>query len=326
MKNKENAVPTPQLKPDSQSRVIAYSTAAGLGAFFAGQNAEAQVTESPAFAPYPATLIPGAGTGAYGFYHYFSVDGGANPQFNLTINNPIPPKPTTRVAQFIDLPGVVSSTNLSLTNLALTPVVSPLPPNAYLVPFLGGSIIDGDTNAAAPPTYQPRLAISYLEANAYGGFYNYLDSKYMTTGALGFQFVGSVDNQLHFGYMDVQVNTTTNSGGIIIVQSVVIQDMFYNAKPNAAITVPIQVSITNVTVGAGNAVTITFTSNDSAVASDFTLQTSPTLGASASWVDAAVSITQISSANTGGINEATYQAITTGTGGPSQFYRIVDSN
>ena len=327
MKKKENAVPTRQPKPDSQSRLIAYSTAAGLGAFFAGQNAEAQVTESPAFAPYPATLIPEAGTGAYGFYHYFSVDGGASPQFNLTINNPIPANPTTKVSQFIDLPGVVSSTNLSLTNLALTPS----PANPYLVPFLGGSIIDGDTNTAAAPTYQPRLAISYFGApDPYNGFYyNYLDSKYKTTGALGFQFVGSIDGLIHFGYMDVEVHTTTNSSGDFIVQSVVIQDVFYNATPNAGITVPISVNITNITVGTGNAVTINFTSNDNTGdPSAFTLQTSPTLDASASWAaDTAASISLVTSANPGGgINQYTYQATTTGTGAPTQFYRIVDSN
>ncbi len=35
---------TSPLTTDSQNRLMAYTTAAGLGAFFAGQNAEAQVT------------------------------------------------------------------------------------------------------------------------------------------------------------------------------------------------------------------------------------------------------------------------------------------
>ncbi len=315
MKSKKDTTPIARLTPDSQNRLLAYTTAAGLGAFFAGQNAEAQVTESAAFAPYPATLLPLGGTGAYGIYHYFSVDGGATPDFNLTINGPIPSTPTAKVSQFIDLPGIGG------TNLALTPT----PVDPYLVPFLGGTTIDATT--AAPPSYEPRMAICYLMKNAYGGYYNYLDSKYKTTGALGFQFVGSVDGQTHFGYMDVLVNTTTNSGGIFIVQSVVIQDVFYNATPNAGITVPVTVVISSVTVGTGNAVTINFTSNDNASPSAFTLQTSPTLGASASWTtDPAASISLITAADPPkGIDTATYQAVTTGTGGPTQFYRIVDA-
>ena len=39
--------------PDSQKRLLAYTTAAGLGAFFAGQNAEAARTLSLALGPYP---------------------------------------------------------------------------------------------------------------------------------------------------------------------------------------------------------------------------------------------------------------------------------
>ena len=312
MKRKKESA---QLSPDSQHRLIAYTTAAGLGAFFAGQSVEGQVTESAAFAPYPATLLPGGGTGVYGFYHYFSVDGGT-PQFNLTFSYPIPDNPTKVDFKFIDMPGQGSN------NIPLTPV----PADPYLVSFLGGTSIDS-TNAAAP-TYQPRLMISYLEPNAIGGYYNYLDSKYKTTGALGFQFVGSSDGLTHFGYMDVQVNTTTNAGGIFVVQSVVIQDVYYNATPNTGITVPIKVNVTSVDVGAGNVVTINFTSNDNADASAFTLQTSATLDASASWAtDPAASITMITSANPhGGINQASYQAVTTGTGGPSQFYRVVNSD
>ena len=41
MENKKATVQAPHLKPDSQNRLIAYSTAASLGAFFAGQSVEA---------------------------------------------------------------------------------------------------------------------------------------------------------------------------------------------------------------------------------------------------------------------------------------------
>jgi hypothetical protein len=315
MKKKENSPQTTPLTPDSHERLIAYTTAAGLGAFFAGQSVEAQVTESAAFAPYPATLIPGQGTGAYGIYHYFSVDGGSTPDFNFTITFPPPTGPKKPFTDQVDLFG------MSTTNLALTPV----PANPYLVPFLGGTTIDATTGAAA--TYAPRLADSYLYTIS-GVYYNALDSKYITTGALGFQFVGSVDGKTHFGYMDVQINPTTNALGLLIIKSVVIQGVYYNATPNAGITVPIQVNISSINVGAGNAVTINFTSNDNAPASAFTLQTSPTLGASASWTtDTSATISLITGANpAGGINQASYQAVTTATGGTSQFYRLVNSN
>ena len=49
-----------RMSADSQSRLLAYSTAAGLGAFFAGQNAEAAVVEAPGLAPYPHVFLPPA--------------------------------------------------------------------------------------------------------------------------------------------------------------------------------------------------------------------------------------------------------------------------
>src|SRR5665213_4295465 len=56
MKTKTNIKPASRLTPDSQSRLVAYTAAAGLGAFFGGQTVEGQVTESHALAGYPATL------------------------------------------------------------------------------------------------------------------------------------------------------------------------------------------------------------------------------------------------------------------------------
>jgi hypothetical protein len=312
--------PTAPLAPDSQRRLIAYTTAAGLGAFFAGQSAEAQVTESTAFAPYPHTILPGSGTGPYGFYHYFSVDGG-NTHFDLTISDPLTSHPTKQFpSQVVDLIGYGAG------DLVLTPTFSPADANghtnnAYAVCFLGGTTINATT--ASAPWYEPRLGVSYFVPSPYGGFYNYVDNKYVTTGALGFQFIGSVDGQTHFGYLDVQVNTV-RSGGVAIVQSVVVKDVHYNATPNAPITVPTTVAISAITVGADNAVTITFTSTDNADPSTFTLETSPALGAAASWTtDAGAAITQTQAANPGGgINQGTYEIVTTGTGASAQYFRI----
>ena len=42
MKAKINSSQTPRMTEDSQRRLLAYTTAAGIGAFFAGQTAEAQ--------------------------------------------------------------------------------------------------------------------------------------------------------------------------------------------------------------------------------------------------------------------------------------------
>src|SRR5664279_1112909 len=78
--------PTPnsnnRFTPDSQRRLLAYTPAAGLGAFFGGQNAEAAPTLSLGLGPYPHTLIPGAGAGVYHNYFYFDVDGNGTPDFN----------------------------------------------------------------------------------------------------------------------------------------------------------------------------------------------------------------------------------------------------
>jgi hypothetical protein len=311
---------TPTLTTESQNRLLAYTTAAGLGAFFAGQNVEGQVVESTALAPYPHNVFPLAGTGPYGFYNYFSVDGG-NTQFDLSINAPLTSHPTVQFpSQFVDLVSYATGDEV-LTPTLSAPDAGGHTNNAYAVCFLGGTTINS-TNASAP-WYQPRLGLNYFAPNGSGGFYNYTDNKYLTTGALGFKFVGSTDGLTHFGYMDVQVNTIS-SNGVAIIQSVVVKDIYYNATANAGITVAVEVEISSITVGAGNAITINFTSNDNADPSTFTLETSPALGAAADWtVDAGASISLIEAANPAdGINLATYQIVTTGTGGAAQFYRI----
>ena len=95
--------------------------------------------------------------------------------------------------------------------------------------------------------------------------------------------------------------------------------VLFAKTPNAAIVTgslpPVIVSATSIQVGAKNAVTINFTSSDNAAASVFTLETSQVLGASASWKTDTKAV--ISSSGPG-----VYQAVTTGTGGPAQFFRI----
>jgi hypothetical protein len=293
MKNEKIAGQTAQLTVDSQNRLLAYTTAVGLGAFFAQQNAGAQVVESSAFATYPQTLVPGSGTGYYHTYFYLNVDGSTNgPEFNLDVNS-----------WRVDISGT------PLANHVLNPST-----NAYVIPWTNGAAINA-TNSSTP-TYQRFLANSY-----FGSPGTYLFNDFTTnSGAqgpfdLGFSFIGS-DGLTHFGYMDIQVNGALGVYGNF---TATVNGIYYNQTPNAAITIgassPVSVTITSINVGAGNVVTINFTSSDSAAASAFALQTSPVLGVSASWTtDAGAVITSLSA--------GVYQAVTTGTGGASQFYRI----
>ena len=297
MKIKKNALQTARLTLDAQNRLFAYTTAAGLGAFFAGQNAEAQVTASLDLAPWPHTLTPGTGTGLYHNYHYLDIDGtgGSTPVFNLNV-----------VGWRVDMSGTPSSTNLVLNPTS----------NAYVIPWTNGLVVTA-TNSATPssiPTYKRFLANSVFRYSAY------LFNNFPTNGeAVGFEFLSTKDNQIHFGYMDIQVN---GAPGVFGDFTATVAGIYYEATPNTPITigalpaVVVTVTVTNISVGAGHAVTINFTSSDNAAASTFTLQTTPVLGAAASWVaDSGAVITS----NAPGV----YTAVTTGTGGAAQFYRII---
>lgn len=346
------------LSIDSQERLLAYTTAAGFGAFFAGQSLDAQVVESAGLAPYPHTIIPGVGVGPYGAYHYFSVDGGKT-NFNFSIDGPpLTTHPTQQFpSQAVNIYGFGSSPNAGpygvvfgtnstiIANSAfgslLTPTFSPPDSgghtnNSYAISFLGGSIINATT--ASAPHYQPRIALCYFGAsNPYGppgGFYSYINNWYQTPGNLAFEFTGSSDGQTHFGYMEVEVNSVITNG-IPQISSVIIEGIYYNATPNASITVPTHIKVSGFELGAAGAVTINFTSNDASPASSFTLQTSPTLGASANWQtdpNATISLITGATPTLGGPNNSpnrsVFQAVTTATGGAgiSQFYRVIESN
>jgi hypothetical protein len=135
MENKKATVQAPHLKPDSQNRLIAYSTAASLGAFFAGQSVEAQSTLSPAFGSYPVTLRIGAGSAGY---NYLNIDGQGN-NFNLDVTS-------TRV-----------------TFGTITAGDSPLNPTSsgYVIPWTVGLSIGPSSGTA--PTYKKWLATASFD-------------------------------------------------------------------------------------------------------------------------------------------------------------------
>jgi hypothetical protein len=277
-----------QLNPDSEYRLLAYATAAGVGAFFTPHRVEAQVVESQALGPYPHILSKGTGAGYYKTYNYMDVDGDGISDFNLNVDS-------FRVN--------MDKASNSQTNLLLNPSS-----NGYIIPWTNGAVLDSGTGLA--PTYKKWLASSiYYNAGWY-----YLFNDFPTSEALGFSFTAG-DGQTHFGYMDIAVNHTQGANNDF---TATVYGVYYNKTPNAAITigaVPVEVTITNITTGPGNTVTMDFTSTDNAPASTFKLETSANLGSAASWV---LDTGAVISSNSAG----KYQAVTTATGGPAQFYRI----
>jgi hypothetical protein len=192
----------------------------------------------------------------------------------------------------------------SQTNQVLNPSI-----NGYVVPWTAGLVLNSSSGYA--PTYKNWLANSTF----YNGGWIYAFNNFPTDEALGFSFTAG-DGLTHFGYINVMVNHTPGANNDF---TATVTGIYYNATPNAPITIGAlpapKVVVTKISVGAGNAVTINFTATDNAAASTFTLQTSPALGAAASW-----------SADTGAVITSSapgvYQAVTTATGGPSQFYRV----
>jgi hypothetical protein len=274
---------------DSENRLLAYATAASFGAFFAGTAVEAQVVESSALAPYPRTLSKGAGTGYSHTYNYMDIDGDGTPDLNLNVD-------TFRV-------NIDKATNTQ-TNQVLNPSS-----NGYVIPWTTGAVLDSTSGSA--PTYKKWLATSLYSAGSWIYFWN----DFPTVGALGFSFTAA-DGQAHFGYMNVVVNHTPNADNDF---TATVTGVYYNKTANAGITIgavpPPVVTVTDIRVGAGNSITIDFNSSDAAPASAFTIETSPSLGSTADWTtDAGAGVSVVS--------PGVYQAVTTGTGGPTQFYRI----
>jgi hypothetical protein len=201
--------PTPnsnnRFTPDSQRRLLAYTTAAGLGAFLGGQNAEAAPTLSLGLGPYPHTLIPGAGTGAYHNYFYFDVDGNGTPDFNLGVNS-----------KRIDISGYGAN------RLVLNPAS-----NGYVIPWTTGMTINGTTGTA--PTYHRWLA----NQNPNNAAYNF--NNFSSKSAMGFQIMSDVSgsSQPHFGYVDLQVNGAPGSF------TVTVDDIYWETAPTTGIAVSV---------------------------------------------------------------------------------------
>ncbi|MGH7942675.1 MAG: hypothetical protein ACREE6_17960, partial [Limisphaerales bacterium] len=130
MKNKKNAGQKKSLSPESQKRLAAYTTAAGLGALFSGPGAHGQVVESTALGPYPATLAASSGTNTMVFP--IDVDGDGSNDFQIVIF----PQQTVFAnhSQVVDaegLPPVTGTTNQFLNDTA----------SSYLHAWLGGESI-----------------------------------------------------------------------------------------------------------------------------------------------------------------------------------------
>ncbi len=350
--NKTPAQPS-QMSADSQNRLLAYSTAASLGAFFAGQSAEAAVVQAPGLAPYPHVFLPPELGATNQNDFYLSIEGGSITNFHLFITGDITSHLTNKYpAQLIRMPGIVPDTNnpavvngqVLSTLRGGTPHATRGLTNSYCVAFLGGAIIGNNTNSPAP-WYQPQLGISYNYGSAFP-WKNYVNSSFKAgfpNQFLGFKFTSSEDGQEHFGYMDVKTTfvpmtfehihpdtgeSTTSTKQVL--QSVVINDCYYETTPEADITVPKRLQITsfiNNTAVDGSYI-INFGPNwtEDISVSDLVVETSPTLGPSASWTaDDQAFVYQVAppKLTSNPIKPATYQAITyPAPGATAQFWRI----
>ncbi len=218
MKTKKNVRQITPLTTDSQKRLLAYTTAAGVGAFFAGQGAEGQVVQSSVLVngnsmTYPLALGVPNGQGPNQDYFYLNIDGGGN-EFNFVPN-------TWRVT-FGGTPAA--------TSFALNPTSS-----RYIIPWTVGQYVGPIGNSLTPgeskPTYKNFLANSSHGTSTYL-FNNFPASE--GAQAVGFQFTGATDGLVHFGYMDVQVN---GAPGVYGDFSATVTGIYYNQTPNAGITI-----------------------------------------------------------------------------------------
>jgi hypothetical protein len=340
------------MSTDSQNRLLAYSTAASLGAFFAGQSAEAAVVQAPGLAPYPHVFLPpdlGA-TNQHDFY--LSIDGGSITNFHLFITGDVSSHLTNRTpAQVIRMPGIVPDTNNpSVVNGQVLSMLRGTSgshgyTNSYCVAFLGGVAI-GNNADSPPPWYQPQLGISYNYGSTGFPWKNYVNSSFKAgfpNQFLGFRFTSSVDGQEHFGYMEIKTtfvpmtfeHTDPNTGELTtstkqIFQSLVINDCVYESTPGAEITVPSRLQITSFVDkrAEDGSMVINFGPNwtEDLDMTAMALETSPTLGPSAVWTtDDQAFIIQLTPPKTTSnpIKPATYQAVTyPATGATSQYWRV----
>ena len=341
MKDIKTSARPSQMTADSQNRLLAYSTAASLGAFFAGQTAEAAVVQAPGLAPYPHVFLPVGPVGSTNESNfYLSIEGGSKTNFDLYIAADLLSHPTNKFGSHVfDLLGIVPNTNnpAIVNGQALAALMPNGSTNAYCGPFLGGGIIG--TNAyTTVPSYHPRLGLSYNYGSYPWSNPAWTEVPGFPLESVGFEFTSSVDGQNHFGYMNFAISFVTASLQYIdplgntntatkkIVKSIVINDCRYETKPNADIIVPKLIKVTslinNTHVDGTFVINFAPNSTENDDPSAFALETSPTLGPSSSWttVNTAV-ITQLTNGTF--TNPATYQAVTTpANGATSQYWRI----
>jgi hypothetical protein len=331
MKNTKIPDQPSRLTADSQKRLFAYSTAASLGAFFAGQNAEAALVQAPGLGPYPLVVLPQPLGSTNATDHYLSIEGGSLTNFDLQIYPDLLSHPTNQWPSQLILLNPYTN-NVSTNGQPLCPPFSDGTTNAYIGAFFGGMIIGNNTNSLIP-SYHPSLGISYNYTSTYPfgpDNSHWTEVPGFPEEYVGFKFISSVDHQNHFGYMDMQVNfksATLGHATNVVVESVVINDCRYETTPDAGVTVPSAIKITGFTrdPSQSDLITIDFGpnwANDNT--SIYVLETSPTLGPSAVWeTDPKALVTQTTTANID--QPAAYKALTypTTTNAPaSQFWRI----
>ncbi len=96
MKDIKTPIQPSPMSVDSQKRLLAYSAAASLGAFFSGQSAEAAVVQAQGLAPYPHVFLPPelGSTNTNDFY--LSIEGGSITNFHLFITSDLTSHPTNK--------------------------------------------------------------------------------------------------------------------------------------------------------------------------------------------------------------------------------------
>jgi hypothetical protein len=233
MKTLKNTGQVTALTHDSQRRLIAYTTAAGMGAFFVSHSAEGQAVESLYYASYPVSLNVGSGSAGYNYIAIDGIDGAGTEDFNLDISS-------TRAT----LGDHVKPTGANGSGAIGTPVAgfsafndSSLNPSkdSYIIPWttgetIGPSVGASPTFASSVPTYKDWLAEDS------GGNFLFNNFSSTSTGILGFAFVDSGNE--YFGYMDITVTASDPvAGQPSTFTSATLTGLYYNETPGASITI-----------------------------------------------------------------------------------------
>jgi hypothetical protein len=290
MKDQKNPNQTGQFNPELQNRLLAYTTAAGLGAFMAAPSAHAQVTPSACLGPYPSVLVKGDGTGYYYTYHYMDIEGTGNNNLLLNIDN-----------FRINITGL-NSTNAPTANQVLSPAT-----NNYVVPWANGSSIGPTNSFVARNQYGYWLASDTYHT---GTGFGYTFNNFPTTRSMGFKFADT-NGLTHFGYMNIQVNTKKGPKDF----SAIVTGVYYNATPNQPIVAQTFV-VNSIKVSPANSVTINFSTPDTVSLSAFSVQAKTSPDTSSTW-------TTVAGAVFTSLGGGQYQAVFPAPGGTTQYFRII---